>query len=301
MVTFALVLLSGGAALAAPSAVDEFAYPAGDLNNDNGGSGFSDAWTQTAISGGPLSGSGVVASPSLTYPELQSGGGAVTLTTPVSGTVSNDHTTTTYSRDLSSSPQASGSVAYFSFLIRPNSIGTLSGAAVLLGNGSISGAPLSVGFVTGTHGGAYWGLSDENNNQQASTVQPADGATTLFVVEADFAGGTNGSSDVFKLYVNPTLGAGQPGNPDATLTASAFDTLPPLTNIELTTFGAETENDSYTFDELRVGSSYSSVTPVPEPFSLLSLIALTPLTFLRPSRLGRAALPRSSDPTRRPL
>ncbi len=155
--SLALVLLPGRAVIATPSAVDEFSYPAGDLNNDNGGSGFSDAWTQTAISGGPVSGSGVVASPGLTYPGLQTSGGAVTLTTPVSGTMSNDYTTTTYSRDLSSplaSPTGTGTTAYFSFLIRPNSIGTLSGAAVLFGNGSNTGAALSVGYVLGPHGGA---------------------------------------------------------------------------------------------------------------------------------------------------
>ena len=80
----------------------------------------------------------------------------------------------------------------------------------------------------------------------------------------------NGSSSSASLFVNPTLGV-EPGSADVSINnvnAFSFDTI----RIQ----SGNTGNPTFAFDELRIGTSYSDVAPVPEPVN----VALTIFGFL---------------------
>jgi hypothetical protein len=83
------------------------------------------------------------------------------------------------------------------------------------------------------------------------------------VLRGDYTSG----SDTFRLYVNPTPGAAEPGSADATLTYN-IGTQNGLA-ISAGNLGAAT------FDEIRVGTNYADVTPavavVANPFVITAI------------------------------
>lgn len=81
------------------------------------------------------------------------------------------------------------------------------------------------------------------------------------------AGRTVGANvyEIGSLFVNPLIGQSEPGvAPIAQMEVN----LPRLNTIGFTSGFSGTE---FIFDELRIGSTYADVTPVPEPTSLLLL------------------------------
>ncbi len=75
-----------------------------------------------------------------------------------------------------------------------------------------------------------------------------------------------GAADFGELFVNPTIGQSTPGvNP----VALGDINVPRLfTSLDFRTGNSGTD---FTFDELRIGSTYADVTPTPEPTALLLL------------------------------
>lgn len=105
-----------------------------------------------------------------------------------------------------------------------------------------------------------WGI-DQSTGLQSSTV-PVNSTVHLFVAQIDFnANGPN--LDRVRLFIDPTPGLASPNVAAAidvgTTRTTAFDNI----RIQAGT-GAGVIN----FDEFRVGTTYLSVTPVPEPTSL---------------------------------
>jgi hypothetical protein len=156
-----------------------------------------------------------------------------------------------------------GTTTYVSFLLRPE--GTL-GEGIYGGYFGLelfgSGTVLFVG-KPGTGATNPYLISDlSGGGAQSTTVVPQAGRTDLLVLRADFD--VSGTLDSFKLYVNPVPGAEEPALADAVKVDSDVGTV---TTIRIDGGGA------FCIDEIRLGSTYADVTPVPEPSILLLLLA----------------------------
>ena len=114
------------------------------------------------------------------------------------------------------------------------------------------------------------------NNSSIADLGTADNNTNLFVVKFNFS--NTGSGDSLSVWRNPTLGGAEP-TADATL--SGFDLTFDRTTIAR--FGNGTTN----LDELRFGTSFADVTPIPEPSSAL-LIFLASVLGVASRRRRRA-------------
>jgi hypothetical protein len=115
-----------------------------------------------------------------------------------------------------------------------------------------------------------WALQ-EGTITSASGIAAVSNVTAFLAVEVEYGA----STDTELLYVNPTPGAAQPGTPSATMTYNIGNQKG---------LGLNTFNGAYaTFDEIRGGTTWASVTPVPEPstFALVGLFALFPLLIRR--------------------
>jgi hypothetical protein len=138
------------------------------------------------------------------------------------------------------------SPTYYSILIRPDNAPTTTNYYGLelytsLGNGNV--------FVGKNGAGLNWGLQ-QNSNQVFSSVACTISQTVFLVVRGEY---TSSSSNTFRLYVNPTPGAPEPGTADAIITAN----LGTQNGLNLTTGNGGLA----TFDELRIGTNYADVTP----------------------------------------
>jgi len=94
-----------------------------------------------------------------------------------------------------------------------------------------------------------------------------DNATNFFVVKIDY-GAAGAGTDVITWFLNPTVGGAEPVS---TMTATGnfnFDDIA----------FAKFAGDPWTLDEVRMGTSFASVTPVPEP-STAALAGLAALGF----------------------
>ena len=137
-------------------------------------------------------------------------------------------------------------------------------------------------FIGKTGASLNYGLEVSQNGvftQSLSATAATQGEGVLLVARVDFnADTTAGAPETFSLYVNPTPGAAEPTMADAML---SFD------------LGAQNglafnsgNGASVSFDELRIGTTYASVTPanpVPEPASA-ALVACGGLLLLRRRR-----------------
>jgi hypothetical protein len=100
--------------------------------------------------------------------------------------------------------------------------------------------------------------------------------TTLFIV-VSYTFGPNAMDDVARLYVNPAPGTVESANTPAVVTLPVAD----VTNSQIQSFflrNNSVEPASTVIDNLRVGTTWEDVTPVPEP-SALGLIAVSATGF----------------------
>jgi len=115
-----------------------------------------------------------------------------------------------------------------------------------------------------TSGGGDFAITDlSNNNLGTGTLDPQSN-DILLVWRIDFGAGS--TDDNLTLYLNPTSETSSSISLSSTRDV-AFD--------RITMRGVGTTND-FTYDELRFGTTFSDVTPIPEPgvYALaLSLVA----------------------------
>jgi hypothetical protein len=244
---------------AALTAYEPFNYAdvGADLNGRSGvgSSGFSDVWSgDTSFN----IGNGSLVSPVTPFP-----------------TTGNDMTTVAFGgnrgivRTLSTPLGTEGTTRYISFLMQPEGIlhqGAFEGwfGLSLLGS-------TQVNVVMTSFGDLY--TLEVGGTASSTTKNAVVGQTNLFVLRFDFTEGV----DPVRLYINP-----QPGSPEpAVANASQINLDVNLINqVSLTGPGA------FSFDELRVGSTFADVLPVPEP-STIHLVVLVAYSLVCRTRGGR--------------
>ena len=236
--SFVCALSFLGSKLSAPAALIayepfEYGNVGGDLLALGGGSGFSGAWI----------GGGFNASSFNNY-DIAAGG--LSFSNLV---VSSNHMTTAATsaiaglrRNFATPLGATGTTNYLSFLIRPE-VQPSAFSGLIVGNGS--GAELFFGksgsanqYVMETRGGG---------GRVSTGVVPVQGQTVFLVLKMEFANGP----DRFTLYVNPAPGGAEP--------VSAFV----KSDLDLGTAAALFfySQGAYSVDEIRLGTSWSEVTP----------------------------------------
>lgn len=236
-------------------------YSVGSLTGQNPTvSGFSGAWS---------GGGGNVSSSSLSYSNpnyaAPSGGSIVT----AAANRFYRGMDATLSSDLSTS--ANG-IVYMSFLAKfAGGTGGWGYAALELGTGALDTTKaLAIGIDSGVSGNFMYQL---DNGAKVSLGTARDANTHLFLVEFNLS--SSASSDSVTMWVDPTLGG--VGDPSGGTTVSGFN----LFDINDLRIGSGAANNS--FDEIRFGTTLSSVIAVPEPasLSLLGIGALGILAFRR--------------------
>jgi hypothetical protein len=236
--------LAGVAASASATvlAYDPFDQPAGNINGTGSTGGV---WQGT----GKWTGGGTVSAGTLTYGPLVT-----------SGNQANYDATANANRAIGATLGGANTDLWFSFLIVANrndsGISLFTGATEqnFMGNGGGSGQTL--------------GLQSPNINtgiaQSATThfyvlhmVTPAAGnvTTTLYIDPAVSSLGV-GAAPAGSLYTNAAT-------PDTTRVPYAFDTV---------RLGAFNSAGTVRFDELRIGTTWADVSPVPEPSAAVGLL-----------------------------
>lgn len=263
--------------LSAQAIVEHFDYTAGQsLTGQNGGTGFSGAWTSavgTRVNGTIVTG--------LSFGGLETAGNAVqiTISNPTATDAAWEDAKNNVARTLTTLPVVPH---YSSFLFNVTARG---GNNNLIGVGS-GQFGLSEGvLVTGGYGNAapQGGIRrDFNNNSIGSDLSLA---TTYFAISKITATGTEAWILTLANY-NSWVSA---GSLESLLTANS--TSSGVRNDPDALFPGPLRIGGYlevagistiTFDEIRYGSSLALVTPVPEPstYALLGL-GLVALVFLR--------------------
>ena len=251
------------AASAALTVYDGFAYGAssGDLTGKNGGTGFSGAYTDSGNST-------IYTTTGLTYGTLETAGG--TSLTADGGTA-----TTLNFRGFTA---ISSGETWISFLAQRNgAASTTTFAGLSFYNSTGIAAADSEFSISNAGTGGTWRLFDNNNG--GATTAVSTGITiasdTSYLLVAKIAWGAGaGGTETISLFVNPTLGL-------TPVTAQASRDINMATNIDKVRI-AGASGVNYTFDEIRIGDSFVSVTPIPEAStSTALLLGLASLAFRR--------------------
>lgn len=262
LVWFLGLALSFSPACASLLVYEGFDYGIGSIAGQNGGSGFSGAWSNVTGSGGIAS----ITSPGSSYSSLDSEGNKLFLN-PATST-----SNVFVSRSFSSSfTDDSGGSIWISALAQITNAGErsfllrfFSGSTEVFDLGSF-GASSSGGTPQWTAG-----------KQAAPDVGNAWNFSFL-VVRIDWNPSGN---ETVSFYLNPSPGSSAPSTPTFTtsLEIGGFDSLSPFAG---SASGGLTTS-SGTIDEFRIGTTFADVAPIPEPSSLaLCGILLSALPLLR--------------------
>ncbi len=216
------------------------------LTPGSGGTGWVDHWTVSGTPTGQFAGT----TSGLSY----SNGGALTTTAGAAVDTSGTLNAQMLRHFSDGTPYSNGTTLYFSFLTERTSSVTASFLNFrLLGGTSDSTRAY---FQNTTSGADSFSIYDQANAQLGSSFGSGLENTTFFVVlRLDLAAG---ATDTLSVWLNPALNA-------PLGIASASGTLNVDTNdisgIRLTAGNSVTG----LFDEIRVGTSFADVSPIPEP------------------------------------
>jgi hypothetical protein len=242
------------AAAATPSVVayESFAYRFKEsetnvIDSLGGGIGFLGTW-QKSIRGTSGARHAIVSDsleyPGASRPRLRTEGGACRVDPAENALL---WTSRPLSREHSG--HLDGEIRYLSFLVRPEGV---------LGEGALAGY-FTVGLL-GTRSAVFAGRpggdrmdryvieTQGGGGQVASDVKPTLGKTALLVIKIEFKPG----NDVFTLYVDPPLGAGEP----AVGARKMDEDIGAPGEVVLYSTGA------HSLDEIRFGRTYAEVVPV---------------------------------------
>jgi hypothetical protein len=218
---------------------EDFNYTTGTISGDNGGTGFSNAWGINA--GG---GTATVTAGSLAYAS-----GANSLATngnkfqlyDVNDSASQT-ASRTFSQTFGTGATATGSV-WLAFLANKTSTSR---------SGTIS---FGGGLVFQCNNGSNWQVKTDDTAYVATTAG-TQAAQHLFVARVDFTAGT----DTVRVWIDPALGT-TPTDASADVTIADATGLT-LSGVTLSHGPFGNSAQRLDFDELRIGSTYGTVTPV---------------------------------------
>jgi hypothetical protein len=269
------VLLAAGAPCADATLLvyEGFDYGVGDqIADQNGGTGFNGTWFNHI---GAANGS--VGSGSLTF------GGH-----PTSGN-SGIFDVTLIRRSFEAIPGTPGTQTWASFLFS-TSVSTVdisNDYAAMIGLAAFE--DIQGGFTVGAFadeaGDLFFGFGyDYNLPAQLSSIAVQSNQTYLLTVSIDWNPGLQ--EETIRLYLNPPGGAAPvPGDAIATLTRNVAS--PPWNEgdsnpnvISYLYAGGLVPGGAVTFDEIRIGTTFADVVPVPEP-STAGLVAIALGVFAR--------------------
>jgi hypothetical protein len=230
-----LLLTNSDAAL---TAYEPFDYVAGSLTGQSGGTGWNAGWTVSGTGG-------TVSSPGLSYVDGNSTGLAVAGNK--ADWVSNNNGNF---RLPTSTPDANGTTLYLSFLAQLTTSTGYAGLSLFQGvtENLFLGAPNTRTF---------WGIDPKAGGSGVAVSTTPTTTLSLLVYRIDFAATTT-----ISLYVNPTLGI-EPATPAITATRPSFT---------WDTIRIQSGNGSVgAIDEIRIGTDYGSVAPIPEPSAIAAI------------------------------
>jgi hypothetical protein len=245
---------AGSTVKAALIAYDGFETTTGPLNTQSGGSSWSTNWTA-------VSGINVVANP-LTY---SSGSVAVNGGSNVAEITGAIDSTSAASRSFA----AQSGTVYFSFLFRSNA-GTVDVndfVHFMMNNDAVNTNSGGIGKITtsSTFFGARIGGGNGGDTTDSAATFAA--ATTYFLVgKVSKVSSTNFNR--VELFVNPSSDI-EPGSPSVTDNGDSLNSSMPFFSLRTVNMDAD---DRYQFDELRVGTTFADVVPIPEPSTWMLLI-----------------------------
>lgn len=271
----ALATTAQAAIVYTESFVTPSSFSTDHLNGQNGWT----AETQTADFGGFN-----VVSTGLSYTGLDSSGGAIEYVRPNTGGGSVNKLATLAVSSNTALAVNGGVDIWASALIRFDA--DMERAFIALdfvrAQDSTGRNPIGFGFSSGS---AFLGESSSANAITSGTTGGSFSVDTTHLALLRIQGGT---TDLMSLWINPDLSLGEGGLGAATITRaySVFNDGLFLSEVNsIASTASLNTNNSALFDEIRVGSSFAAVTPIPEPssFALLAGI-LVGLSLLRRRR-----------------
>jgi hypothetical protein len=238
-----IVVVGLGAAFSAANAqgaltvYDSFSYPAGSATGDTGGTGFNGAYT----------GTGNIVAPGLTYPNLLTAGNTFTTASNNNGAFR-----------LLATPidTNTGGPLYISFLASLPQAAVPNYGGLSLYSGGTTTEELFLGKPSNTNNYGYdvSGVAGgTGTNGPTASTTPA-----LLVYRLTFSA----AGETLNAYYNPTPGAAEPAVPGNTFVIPEGSFAATLTAIRL-----QSGDQPINFDEVRMGTTFADVTPVPEPAS----------------------------------
>ncbi len=251
-------------------AYEGFGYATGTGVLVGGGSASDSGWSGPWNSGWGSSDANISAG-SLLYPYLQNSGNSVTIPAGNSRTNRFPDTSAGGTFDLAGLVDgtkigADGETLYLSFLQRISSVpaGAFPYYVVEIskGNGN-NDRMLLIGHDNAAASPYY--VAGTPANSDAVSLAPENADANLFVVKFTF----DATGDLAEIYRNPSLGI-EPVSPTATLGGAGTGYDFAFDRIALARFGSQ--SSLVDVDEIRFGTTYADVTPIPEPVSGVLLI-----------------------------
>ncbi len=215
------------------AAYEPFSYATGALVGQNGGTGWSNAWSGSTTN---------VVAASLSHPSggLPTAGGAAQ---------KQNSGNTNMRRDLTNSFGQTAGPMWISFLINPGSLNSSRFMGLMIGSG-VGGQQMYIAYSSG-----LWTMEQPGgvNAIHPAGATPVAGVTAFLVVRIDLNPAGN---DFTYLYVNPTRGIAAP---DVSYTLKS-DTDFGLNQTAIFINGGGNTNPGR-IDEIRIGSTYQAVAP----------------------------------------
>lgn len=249
-----------GSLSAAPLFSDAFNYATGQLTATSSGANVSGGvWVSHSGTGALIP----VVSGNLSYPGLAASTGN-SITHVHQATSAEDINAT-----LSSTVTGTGSVVYYSALFNPSALTGAGDYMMHLADGAnLSGGTTrfqgrlqtKVGVGSGTF---LFGIGAAGSAAAVTAYDTVDRPlnATYFVVVKVTLGSSGVTGDKCDLFVNPVPGLGEPGSPTVTVTSDATTVTPGFDRLCIRQGSTNTQTD--TVDEIRVGTTWADVAPVP--------------------------------------
>lgn len=231
-----------------------FDYATGNLNTQNGGTGWAGAWSVPTV----VANSAVISTQSITYNfgGTVIGGGNSLLIRNGSNPLQ---------RDVFAAPDTSGQDYYVSFIFN-NTGTTFAGWQAKDGNVDLTND--TIGLTNNGTVGARVG-----NSTSTGATGFSDNATHFVVIA--YTGWDGSTYRTSKVWLNPSAVGDPAASVSATYTGTAGQGSSGFMGLYIRTANFANDNTEFMYiDDIRVGTSWSSVTPIPEPSTTVLLTAL---------------------------